>query len=97
MNTATRGDADLAALQSDMAMLKRDVALLLEHLKDGASNGAERAAGHLGDGARQVYRNVAAEGERSLKAIGAQIEEQPLVALLVALGVGYIGGRLLSR
>jgi hypothetical protein len=42
-------------------------------------------------------RNVVAEDERSAKALRRQIEAQPLAALLIALGVGYIGGRVLSR
>lgn len=32
-----------------------------------------------------------------MKVVTDQVEQQPLVALLIALGVGYVGGRLLSR
>ena len=97
MRGSSNGDPDLAAQQDDIAALKRDVASLIEHLKVGATNSVQSATEHLDDGASRFCRNVAAEGERSVKAIGQQIEEQPLVALLIALGVGYIGGRLLSR
>ena len=88
---------DLNALQADLAALKRDVSGLMEHLKLGATNGARSAAAQLDDGARQFYNDVAAKGDLSAKAISRQIEEQPLVALMIALGVGYIGGRVLSR
>ena len=88
---------DLESLQKDIAALKHDVGSLLEHLKTGASNGAQSAADQIDDSARRLYRTVASEGERSVKAVSAQIEEQPLVALLIALGIGYFGGRLLSR
>ncbi len=97
MSVSSKTDPDLAALQDDLVALKRDVSNLLEHLKAGATNGAQTAAGRLDDGAQRVYRNVTAEGDRAAKAIGRQVEEQPLVALLIALGVGYVGGRLLSR
>jgi ElaB/YqjD/DUF883 family membrane-anchored ribosome-binding protein len=97
MTASTTGASDVENLQQDIAALKLDVSNLLEHLKLGASNGAQNAAGQIDDRARRLYRGVAAEGERSVKALSAQIEEQPLVALLIALGIGYFGGRLLSR
>jgi ElaB/YqjD/DUF883 family membrane-anchored ribosome-binding protein len=97
MSASNNNEPDLAALHDNLAELKRDVAGLVEHLKTGAANGAQNAADRLDDSARRLYRNVAAEGERSVKALERQIEAQPLVALLIALGVGYIGGRVLSR
>lgn len=97
MSASIKNDPDLASLQSDIAALKRDLSTLVEHIKTSATNSAEAAAGQLDDGARKLYRNIAAEGERSVKAISHQIEEQPLVALLIAAGIGYIGGRLLTR
>ena len=87
----------VAGLQDDSATLKRDVASLIEHLKLGATTGAQSAAEQLEDGAHRICRGVAAEGERAAAVVCRQIEAQPLVALLIALGVGYIGGRLLSR
>jgi hypothetical protein len=86
MSASINKDPDLAVLQDELAALKRDVVGLNEHLKSGAANGARAAANHL-DGV--------AEG--SVRALERQIETQPLVALLIALGVGYIGGRVLSR
>lgn len=91
------GNAELAELRDDLAALKRDVTALIEHLKADAANAAQSAVGKLDDNVRQVYRNVAAEGERSVKAISQKIEEQPLLILLAAFGFGYIGGRMLSR
>ena len=90
-------EAALAIVQTDRAAQRKDVSSLLDHLKLSASNGAQSAASQLDDSARRAYGRVAAEGERSIKALGTQIEEQPVIALLIALGVGYFGGRLLSR
>jgi hypothetical protein len=97
MSAYIDSNPDLAALRDDLTMLKRDVTGLVEHLKSGAANGVQNAADILDDGARRFGRNVAAEGEHSAKALRRQIEAQPLAALLIALGVGYIGGRVLSR
>ena len=97
MSASSKDDPDAATLRDDIAALKRDVTSLMEHLKAGATGGAQSAAAQLDEGAHRLYSNVAAEAERSAKAIGRQVEEQPLVSLLIALGVGYIGGRFLSR
>ena len=97
MSASKRAEPEIVTLRDDIAALKRDVGNLVEHLKLGATETAQTAAAQLDEGARQVHCNVAAEAERSAKAIGRQVEEQPLTSLLIAAGVGYIGARLLSR
>jgi hypothetical protein len=97
MSVSTMPDADLTALQTDVAALKRDVASLVEHLKTGVTHGVRSAAAQVDGGSRRFYRATANEGGRALKIIGGQVEERPLLALLIALGVGYIGGRVLTR
>ena len=44
-----------------------------------------------------LLEKLAAEGERSTKAVGRQIEAQPVISVLVAFGVGFCVSRLLSR
>lgn len=97
MLSSTKSEPDLATLQADIADLKRDLASLVEHLKVGAANGAQGAVDQLEMGARRLYGSLAAETERSAAAVTRQIDEQPVAALLIALGIGYIGGRLMSR
>ena len=95
--SSTTTDPTLIALQADVSALKRDIGNLLAHLKTSATEGAQSAADQLGDGATRLYRSAATEGCKSAKALGHQIEEQPVLALLIVLGLGYIGGRLLTR
>ncbi len=90
-------DPSIASLQNDIAALKRDMASLIDHLKTTASNSASEAAGRIDEGAREIYRTVSTEGCRAARMMEKSIEDQPLVALCVALGIGYIGGRLLTR
>ena len=97
MSITSHQAADLTTLQDDITTLKHDVASLIEHLKLGAANGAQRAASRIDDGSRQLYRDVSSEGARAAKALGRRVEREPMLALLIFLGVGYIGGRLLSR
>ena len=95
--SSTTTDPTLIALQEDVAALKRDIGNLLAHFKSSATASAQDAANQIGDGAARLYRNAATEGCKSAKALGNQIEEQPVLALLIVLGLGYIGGRLLTR
>jgi hypothetical protein len=92
---------DLDAIVSDLAALRRDLAALTDHLKIGAISGAKGAArdaaGHLGDEVERLYGNLAAQGERSMKALGRQVEEQPIMSLLLAFALGFAGSRLLAR
>ena len=97
MATSNNSDTDLSALRDDITALKRDVTGLVEHLTAGATNSVQSAAEQVDDGAHRLYRTVAAEGERSAKVIGREIEAHPLLTLLIALGLGYIGGRTLPR
>ena|ERR1700733_14814406 len=103
LKAAANGEAspDLRAIISDIASLKTDLAALAGHLKAGAVNvtgdAARNAVGQLGDQASRVYDNLAAQGRRSAEAIGRQVEEQPIMTLLLAFALGFIGSRLLSR
>ena len=95
--SATTTDHTMAALQEDLASLKRDMGNLLTHLKSGAAAGAHSATDQIEDGASRLYHSATAEGCKSAKALGRQIEEQPVLAVLIVLGLGYLGGRMLSR
>ena len=96
--------ADFHAVAEDLAALKRDFATLMNQMsqmKSGAfkvaGDAAESTLGELGDRANKLYDSVAAQGERSANAIRRQVEEQPVMSLLIAFGVGFIVSRLLSR
>ena len=47
MSTSMNVDPDVAVLGEDLAMLKRDVASLIEHLKGGATNSVQNAANQI--------------------------------------------------
>jgi hypothetical protein len=77
---------------NDLAALRRDFAALLSYMNSSALKGGNDAAedtpAALGDRARRLYDSVAAQGERSAKAIGHQVEEHPIRSLLIAFGRG---------
>jgi ElaB/YqjD/DUF883 family membrane-anchored ribosome-binding protein len=73
---------DLATLQDDMTALKKDVGSLLDHLQKETVDGARGAVDRL---------------EKQAEKFSHHIEGRPLTAVLVAAGIGYLGGRLLAR
>jgi ElaB/YqjD/DUF883 family membrane-anchored ribosome-binding protein len=85
----------------DIAALRRDFAALTSQLKNnavqGASDVAQHAVDEIGEKARRIYGNLADQGERSAKAIGRQVEEQPMISLLIAFAVGFVASRFLAR
>ena len=65
MSGPEKSDPGIAGLQNDISSLKRDVASLIDHLRVGATTGAQSAAEHLDDSAHKMCRGVAAEGNRA--------------------------------
>jgi ElaB/YqjD/DUF883 family membrane-anchored ribosome-binding protein len=87
------GDADtpdLEQLKTDIADLKSAFGKLVDDLKKGATKGVGREA-------ERLYSQLADTSERSASALAREVEERPLTALLIAFGIGFIGGRLLTR
>ena len=97
MTESKSAEMDLAAFRDDLAALRADVSSLIDHVKGGAADKVQNAAEQIDRGARGICHEMGAEGERSAKAVGAWVEKQPVLALLIALGVGYIGARAFLR
>jgi len=97
IHPVAESNPDLDAIVSDLASLRRDLAALTDHLKIGAVSGAKGAARDVAGEAERLYGNLAAQGERSMKALGRQVEEQPVMSLLLAFALGFAGSRWLSH
>jgi hypothetical protein len=88
---------NLDKIVDDIAALRRDISALTGHLKSSAVTGASEAIDEIGGKAKRIYGNLADQGERSAKALGEQVKEQPLLSLLVAFLVGIVASRFLAR
>ena len=97
MSISAQKDSDLTSLRGDIAALKHDVANLLEHSKASLTQAARGAVPRVDDALRGLYRGANTQAERASKSIGGQVQTHPLASLLIALGVGYIGERVLTR
>ena len=90
-------DHDIGKLIADVQSLKRDLAALADHTRGSVWSSAGDTANALGAEAQRLYDGVASQGKRSAKALSLQVEEQPLLAILIAFGAGFLGGRILPR
>jgi ElaB/YqjD/DUF883 family membrane-anchored ribosome-binding protein len=95
---------ELGALRDDIAKVKADILTLAEDLRRlglAAAGTARRSAEAEGERLRTDVDEVIAElrrqGERTLQDAKASVEERPLLAVLIALAVGFVLGRILDR
>ena len=97
MNASMKVEPDLAMYREDLDALKRDVASLVGHIKDGAANTVQTATGEVDRRVRSFGRQADAQRERSTSAVNLFVQNQPVLALTIATGIGYVGARLLRR
>ena len=88
--TPEEAGADIDKIKEDLATLKSDLAQLVKGMKAGASD-------HVRKEASQLYDKLMAEGEHSMEAVAREVKERPLASLGIALAIGFICGRMLSR
>ena len=97
MSASMASDPDIALFREDLVILKRDVASLIEHIKGGATNKVQNTTNQVERHVRSLRQEAGTQAERSAEAISVLTEKQPLVALIIAVGIGYVGARLLRR
>ena len=90
---ATNTDTELQELRKELDGLKSDMADIAETIgkiaRSSAEHGRERIRG-AADYSRQ-------QAKEALGTVEKEIEERPLTSLAVALGMGFILGKLIDR
>ena len=94
---ARTNGADLDTVRDDIDTLRKDLARLMEHVKSGALHNIAGQVEDMSDEARRLYNRALTEGERGADALARQVEERPMMTLLIAFGLGFIGGRMVLR
>jgi ElaB/YqjD/DUF883 family membrane-anchored ribosome-binding protein len=97
MSASMIAESDIALFRQDLVALKRDVTSLIEHTRGGATNTVQNAANQIESGMQGFRQQAGAQGDRASKSINLFVEKRPFVALMIAVGIGYIGARLLRR
>lgn len=95
---------DVRILRDELAKLRADIATLAQDLRSlglAAAGTAQRAAETEGERVRagmdEVISDLRRQGEETLRGAKASIEERPLFAVLIALALGFILGRVFDR
>ncbi len=102
---ASDEDQDEArVLRDELAKVRADIAALAKDLRGlglAAAGTAQRAAETEGERVRtnmdEAISDFRRQGEETLRGAKASIEERPLFAVLIALALGFILGRVLER
>lgn len=95
---------DLDELKNSFGKLRSDVMTLLNDAlgvtKSRASSVKDTVSTQTGeavDVAKERLQDWQAKGEESVEALGQKIGENPVTSALIALGVGFILAKLLTR
>jgi hypothetical protein len=70
-------ESDVELFREDLVALKRDVASPIKHMKGGATNTVQDAAGQIKRRVQSMRDEAGAQGDRSAKAINLFFENQP--------------------
>jgi ElaB/YqjD/DUF883 family membrane-anchored ribosome-binding protein len=95
MNASNLSQSEVDQLVADVQALKRDIAKLAEHSRGAVWNGAAETATAIGTEAQRLYDEVTAKGRHQVKRVSDQVQEQPIMSILIAFGIGFLGGRVL--
>lgn len=98
------GEESAAEIGAELKALRDDLASLVQTLKDAGRREADNVAAGLRDAAGQVSEQVRvtagqarAQGEAMATEMEAMIVRNPITAVLVALGLGYLVGAITRR
>ena len=81
-HTGDRFSADLESLHESFAQLREDVTTLLDNALGTAKSGASA---------------VKDRGTESVEHLGDTISEQPLLSAAIALGIGFVIAKMMTR
>ncbi|PKP70157.1 MAG: hypothetical protein CVT82_07895 [Alphaproteobacteria bacterium HGW-Alphaproteobacteria-4] len=95
--TAIENSTEFKAMMADLAALRADVAQLAGHVKASTVSAAETAAGQVSAEATRLMGTVSDASKTSVKAVERQIDAHPLVSLMLAFSLGFVGSRLLAK
>lgn len=91
---------DIDAVIADVAALKRDLAKAIARFKENTGDTVEDAQDFVEEISNElagIVKDASKRGSRTMKSVSRKVEDQPVAALLIAFGVGFIISRLISR
>ncbi|GAK32541.1 hypothetical protein JCM17846_22490 [Iodidimonas nitroreducens] len=93
MATEKNYATEIDAIKGDVHQLREDISALLSAFGDDAGESGAQAR----EAALAKLRQARAQGTAHLQQVEKSIEDNPLIALAGALGLGFLIGALLNR
>jgi ElaB/YqjD/DUF883 family membrane-anchored ribosome-binding protein len=91
-------------LSNDVAALRKDFAVLAEHMKalagasaSDAKHGLAERGARLREATQEAAEAAKQRGQAGVAAVEHQVQMHPLAAVAIAFGAGMVVSRLLSR
>jgi len=99
---APQESAEVKALKAEIEALKNDLAKLGDTLQQLAAAKAkekfddvkEQILSQIPDEQKEKLEAIKAEGEKAVEAIKTQQQQHPMGTLLVAVGIGFLMGKM---
>jgi ElaB/YqjD/DUF883 family membrane-anchored ribosome-binding protein len=88
---------DMAALKRDLAALREDSGKYMSGAVQNRARSARRQAESMLDSTRDVAEDVADRAATGYDVACDYVRQNPMAAVLVAMGVGAVVGKLFSR
>ena len=93
--------ADIEEIIDDLAALKKDVQKAIAHVKklslDDALDSARDMADDIQDDAADLYKDFSKRGKKTVQAMEKQLDDQPIVSLLMAFAAGFVISKIFFR
>ncbi len=86
--------AELKSLRDDLAELVDTVKSMGKEQADAALHSAKEAVDHAAERVRMTAGEARKRGEEAADEIEAMITRHPLTSIMIALGFGYLFGRI---
>ena len=96
-NTNSEFDKELDQLRSDMADLRKDMAALVNTMKEAGINEGQQLYEEASERAKHARDEARKRATDTYSAIEKEVEERPLTSVLTAFGTGFVMGLILDR
>ncbi len=85
--------SDASAVRDDLSVLKEDASKLTSHATQHAIEAVKTGAESAGEVAKSFSQNA----KKCHESVCEQVSARPTTAVILAIGVGVVAGRLLAR
>lgn len=88
---------ELDQVKADIAALRKDMASLLDAVKNAGTEQGKEFYDRAYERARQAGESIREQADNAYSAFGKEVGDYPLVSMLTAFATGFVVGMVLDR